>query len=309
MSSNTISPSIDQAALQTFRDNFWELAQQSNSRLGGSRACLYLPSQGKSNNMSRIGRIELTRVDTRNPKKQFTSYNLDNRHFSKYRVTATVQIDEKQDINELIADPTSPLLSALNKSKEREIDRAISNAAIGSVFVGAPDETATEVTAANDGVVTITATGGMDYDDIKSITQNFINNDVEMEDFRGSIIALTGQENSDLMSVSQFIDNDYIAAKPVDEGYQNKLGMYGVVLFAGSVSGGITVNNPILVEGATTRSCLVLAPDSIAVSMELARLDVEKSADRVNSKDITIDLWINAMRTEGVRTQILTTTI
>ena len=50
-------------------------------------------------------------------------------------------------------------------------------------------------------------------------------------------------------------------------------------------------------------------PEALAVSMELARLDVERSADRVNSKDVTIDLWINAMRTEGVRTQILTTTI
>ena len=309
MPSATISPSVDQAALQTFRDNFWELAQQSNSRLGGSKAVLYLPSQGKTNNMSRIGRIELTRVDTRNPKKQYTGYNLDNRQFSKYRVTATVQIDEKQDINELIADPTSSLLSALNKAKEREIDRAVSNAAVGAVLIGAPDATPTSTTAANDGVVTITATGGVDYDDIKAVTQNFINNDLEMEDFRGSIIALTGTENSDLMSVSQFTDNDFISARPVDKSYQESLGMYGVVFFAGSVSGGITVSNPVLVEGATTRSCLVLAPEAIAISMELARLDVEKSADRVNSKDVTIDLWINAMRTEGVRTQILTTTI
>lgn len=309
MSSLTISPDIDQAALQTFRDNFWELAQQSKSRLGGSPACMYLPSDGKTNNISRIGRIELTRVDSRNPKKQFTDYNLDNRHFNKYRVTATVQIDEKHDINELIADPTSSLLNALDKAKEREIDRAISNAAIGNVLVGAPNETPTSVSAATDGVVTISATGGVDYDDIKAVTQNFINNDLEMEDFRGAVIALTGTENSDLMSVTQFIDNDYINAKPVDESYQNKLGMYGVVLFAGSVNGGITVNNPVLVEGATTRSCLVLAPDAIAISMELARLDVERSNDRVNSKDVTIDLWINAMRTEGVRTQILTTTI
>jgi hypothetical protein len=309
MSSNTISPSIDQAALLTFRENFWELAQQSKSRLGGSKAVMYLPSQGKSNNMSRIGRIELTRVDSRNPKKQFTNYNLDNRHFSKYRVTATVQIDEKQDINELIADPTSSLLSALIAAKEREIDRAIANAAVGSVYVGAPDESPTEVSAATDGVVTITATGGLDYADITTITQNFINNDLEMEDFRGAIIALTGKENSDLMAITQFTNNDYIGAKPVDESMQNKLGMYGVVLFAGSVNGGITVTNPVLPEGTTTRSCLVLAPDAIAVSMELARLDVEKSADRVNSKDVTIDLWINAMRTEGVRTQIVTTTI
>lgn len=309
MSSQTISPSIDQAALLTFKDSFWQLAQQSKSRLGGSRAVMYLPSDGKSVNMARMGRIELTRVDTRNPKKQYSQYNLDNRHFSKYRVTATVQIDAKQDINELIADPTSPIMTALVAAKEREIDRAIANAAVADVLVGAPDATATSVTAANDGVVTITATGGMDYADITAITQNFINNDLDMEDFRGAVIALTGKENSDLMAITQFTSNDYISGRPLDNGAQDRLGMYNVVFFAGSVSGGITVQNPILPEGTTTRSCLVLAPDAIAVSMELARLDVEKSNDRVNSNDITIDLWINAMRTEGVRTQIVTTTI
>jgi len=309
MPSFTISPSIDQGALLQFRDNFMELAQQTKSRIGGSNCVMYLPSQGKTQQLARIGRLELTEVNTRNPNKQFGDYALDNRQLTKRRFTKTIQVDKLYDINELISDPSSDILRQLVNAKERVIDRVIAAAAIGAVLIGQPDAAATSTSAADDGVVTITATGGLDYSDIVAVTQNFINNDLEMEDFRGSMICLSGKENSDLMGITQFINNDYISAKPVDGSYQNAVGIYGVTLFAGSVTGGITVYNPVLVEGASTRSCLVLAPEAIAVSMEIGDLSVEKSASKVNSNDITIDFWINAMRTEGVRTQILTTTI
>src|SRR5688572_12638723 len=107
MSSLTISPSIDQGALQNFMDSFHELAQQTKSRLVATRAIKFMPSKGKTNNMARIGRVELTEVNSRNPDKQYGDYNIDNRQFSKRRFTKTITIDAKHDINELIKDPTS----------------------------------------------------------------------------------------------------------------------------------------------------------------------------------------------------------
>ena len=111
------------------------------------------------------------------------------------------------------------------------------------------------------------------------------------------------------MSEEKFINNDYISSRPVEKGYVDKLGTFNVVLFAGSVNGGVQVTNPILPEGTTTRKCVVLAPKAIAMAMEIGDIGVEKSANKVNSFDITIDFWINAMRTEGVKVQIVTTTI
>ena len=49
MSSTTYSPSIDQGALEQFRDNFLELAQQTKAQLGASNVVTYLPSKGKTN--------------------------------------------------------------------------------------------------------------------------------------------------------------------------------------------------------------------------------------------------------------------
>jgi len=304
MSSNTYNPSIDQGAKLNFIDSFHELAQQTESKLVKSGAITFLPSQGKTNNMARIGRIELVEVDTRNPDKAY-----DNRQFTKRRFTRTVQIDAKYDINELLKDPTSDILKQLNNAKERVVDRIAVARAVGDVLVGAPDEAPSSISAATDGVLTVTATSGFVYATVQSITQNFINNDVPYSNFSGSTICITGKENTSLMGEDKFINNDYISSSPVEKGVMEKAGAYRVELFAGSVNGGVQVTSPILPEVSTTRSCVVLAPNSIAMSMEIGEMDVMKSATKVNSYDITIDLWINAMRTEGVLVQIVTTTM
>ena len=307
--SMTISPSIDQGALLNFQDSFYALTQQTNSKLVASKVIRFAPSKGKTTNQARLGRVELVEVSTRNPDKQYSDYNLDNRQFTKRRFTLTVQLDAKNDINELIKDPTSDILTQLNNAKERVIDRIAIAAATGNVLTGAPDAAPTTTSAATDGVLTVDATAGFVYSTVQSITQNFINNDVPYDVFSGAIICLTGKENTSLMGETEFINNLYISGSPVEKGVVQKAGKYGIQMFAGSVNGGVTVVNPILTEGTSTRSCVVMAPDSILMAMELAAMNVEKSPNKVNSWDLTIDFWINAMRLEGVKVQIVTTTL
>ncbi|MEE9356573.1 MAG: phage capsid protein [Methylococcaceae bacterium] len=309
MSSLTYNPSLDQGAAQNFRDSFLELAQQTESRLKASGVLIFLSSKGKTNHMARIGRIELVEVNTRNPDKQIGDYNLDNRQFTKRRFTKTIQIDAKYDINELLKDPTSDILKQLNNAKERQIDRITIAAAVGAVLVGDPAAAPTSRTAAQDGVVTVDASAGVTYEKIQEITENFINNELDYSMFRGSVLCIAGEENTNLMAEVEFINSDYISGKPVEDGVLTSAGTYRIELFAGSKSGGITVTNPIIPEGATLRSCVALAPESVAMAIEIGEMGVEKSSAKVNSFDLTIDLWINAMRTEGVRVQLLSTTI
>lgn len=303
------SPSIDQAAKIQFQDNFLELAQQKKTQLEGSGAIIYLPSEGKTQNMGRIGPVELSEVAGRNPDKSYGDYDVDNRMLSKRRFSRTITIDALYDINELIRDPQSDIVKQLVNAKNRVIDRVICQQAGGAVLIGAPDAAPTSVSAANDGVITIDATAGVTYGTIQQITQKFINNNLEYEMFRGSVLCITGKENTDLMQEPQFISNDYISGSPVAEGKMSRAGLYAVKMFAGSEQGGITVTNPILTESGSNRTCLVLAPESVAVSMQIGRLEVERNKDKVNSWDITIDLWINAMRTEGTRVIKVTTTL
>jgi hypothetical protein len=311
MPSSTYSPSIDQAAKLIFQDNFMELAQQTKSLLGGSKVVTYLPSKGKTNNLARIGRIELEEVSTRNPDKSYGDYSVDNRQLTKRRFTKTITIDAKYDINELLKDPSSDILKQLINAKERVIDRVIASAAQGVVLVGAPDAAPTSISAATDGVLTVAGTAGISSTILNGVIQKFINNDLPYDLIRGSVLCLTGKENSALMADDKFINSLYMDAKPIADGKISKAGLFEVALFAGSESG-LVVASPVLdetVSSGTVRNCLALAPESVAVAMEIGDLSVERNPNKVNSQDITIDLWINAMRTEGARVIIVTTTI
>ena len=301
---NTIAP----AMLLQFEKAFHVAAQQKQTLLSGSGVVKYLSPEGKTNNYASMEAFELQEALGQNPNKIYGDYTTSNRQMSKRRFTKTIYIDDKDDVNELIADPTSYLVQGLVYAKNRVIDKIISDAAIGNVLIGAPNATPTSTSAASDGVKTVDATSGLDYSSIQEITQNFINNNLTIDEIRGSVLAISGQENTALMGEEKFINNDYLNGSSVNAGVISNAGIYKTALFAGSVTGGATVTAPILDETGTTRSCLVLAPQSILVSMKLNDLRVEPSYTKVGSNEVTIDLWINAMRSEGKRVQILETT-
>lgn len=300
---------IDNAALIQFERTFLQLAQQERSMLESSGVVKFLPSDGKWNTLPRMGKFELTEVEGRNPRKQYTDYSLDNRMLRKRRFTATVLLDEKDDINELITDPSSYVMRNLLAAKNRVADRVYAAAAVGPVLVGAPDGARSSVSAASDGVVTIDATSGVNYGTYEAVIQKFINKDLPMDLILKAKLLITGKENTALMSEDKFINSRYIENRPVNDGYMKHAGALETILFAGSETGGITVNNPILPEASTTRYCMALAPDAIAASVEIGSLRFEKSAEHVNSKELTIDYWINAMRTEGSRVIKIETTM
>lgn len=299
---------ITPAMLQQFEKSFHVAAQQKETLLSGSKAVKYLSPEGKTVNYAGLKPFELVETTEQNPNKVYGDYTTTNRQMTKRRFTKTIYIDDKDDINELIADPTSYLVQGLVYAKNRVIDRVIARAGTDAVLIGAPNATPTSTSAASDGVITIDATSGLGYDDIMAVTQNFINNNLSMDEIRGSVLLATGLENTALMNEEKFINNDYLNGSNVNAGILGKTGLYETVLFAGSVTGGIQVENPILEEKDGARNCLVLAPESILVSMKLNDLRVEPSYTKVGSNEVTIDLWINAMRSEGSRVQILKTT-
>lgn len=302
------SGGIDQIALTNFEKNFLTLAQQKQSKLEASGVVKYLPSDGKYNTLPRFGKIELQSAEGRNPEKKYSDYSVDNRMLRKNRFTTTVLLDNLIDINEVIADPTSYVMESLIAAKNRVTDRVIAASAIGNVLTGSANGPQTEVSAADDGVVTLDAKSGFNYNTYTSIVEHYINHDIAMDMIDRVKLLVTGAENTDLMNEDKFIRNDYMGGMPVAKGIA-KAGLFETILFAGSVTGGVTVANPILPEAETVRHCLALAPESVALSMELGSLRVEQSAKHVNSKELTIDFWINGMRTEGARVIDITTTI
>lgn len=313
MPSNITLPSgqssSDQAIQLLFQNNFYPLMQQTKSKLVNSGVAFYLPTNGYSVNQSRIGRTELTEVTGRNPNKVYKDLALDNRQLTRRRFTGTFMLDKKTDINEYIADPTSAIYANLNAAKERLIDRIIYSSGIGSVLIGQPNSALSSLSAANDGVVTVNATAGLTYAMIQRITENFINNDFELDDIRGAVFAISGTDHTQLMSEDKFINNDYLNQQNVANGAIRQTGLYDLAVFSGSKTGGIVAPNPILNESSTTRTCAVMTKESVGLSMEVESLRYEaNSPTKANSSEITLVISIGAMRMEGSKVQLVTTT-
>lgn len=310
--SNLYSPTIEQGLIQTWEQNFITLAQQRDSMLSMLPAVKYSAFTGTKHNVPRTGKTEMNKVAGRNPDKQYDEFLVDNRQIVRNTFAKTFIFDEK-DIREMMADPTSEAYKSIMAAINREKDRVIARACLASVLVGDPNNNSalTSLSAANDGVKTIDATAGLTYALLKKGMTNFINNDIVSGELRNANLSFIcgGTDLSDLLDEDKFINNEYTASRPVDDGYISKVFGMNVVALAGSETSNITVANPILTESGTTRSCLLLAPQSVLFSMENMKVDYEdKVPGKIRSKSLTVSVDMGAMRIEGARVQAVSTT-
>lgn len=299
---------LDQSTLLTFEKNFERIMQQKNSKLANSPAIRYMDIKGISN-LSRIDGDELVDVSgQRNPDKQYTDIKNDNRRSVAFRFTRTYQVDSYDKAVNLVTDPTGDLFTNLSEAKNRCQDRVCVKAASSSVIVGAPNSEGTVLTPTQDGVITIDAKAGFSYKStISPAITMFENNYVDCTN--GITLAISSSEKQNLRDDEFYMNALYSGNNTVDKGNITNASGFNVVSFAGSVQGGKTVKNPVLAESEGYRTNLLLAPQSIAFASEVGRLDVERANSKVNSWDVTIDVWFKAVRTQGAKVILITSTI
>ena len=300
---------LDQAKLLLFEKNFYRVATQKDTKLLNTPAIKHMDIKGITN-MSRMKGNDLVEVtaEGRNPDKKYADIDNDNRRSIARRFTRTYLVDTYDKAVQLITDPTSDLFENLKDAKNRMTDKCICDSAIASVTIGAPDVAGTVKTAAEDGVETIDGTSKFDYATVISpAITTFTNNYIDCS--AGVTLALSGVENQCLRDDDKYMNAFYSSQHTVDTGKITNASGFNVVTFAGSVNGGKTINNPVLPENTGTRSNLLLAPNAIAFAVEIGKLACEPSPTKVNSWEITIDMWVKAVRTEGARVIILKSTI
>lgn len=300
---------LDQAKLLLFEKNFYRVATQKDTKLLNTPAIKHMDIKGITN-MSRMKGNDLIEVTSegRNPDKKYADIDNDNRRSVARRFTRTYLVDSYDKAVQLITDPTSDLFENLKDAKNRMTDKCICDSAIASVTIGAPDVVGVVKTAAEDGVETIDGTSKFDYATVISpAITTFTNNYIDCS--AGVTLALSGVENQCLRDDDKYMNAFYSSQHTVDTGKITNASGFNVVTFAGSVNGGKTINNPVLPENTGTRSNLLLAPNAIAFAVEIGKLACEPSPTKVNSWEITIDMWVKAVRTEGARVIILKSTI
>ena len=304
-----MSNGFKQAELLVFEKNFIRVAQQTDSKLLGTPAIHHIDIKGISN-MSTIDSVELTEVTNlgSNPDKQYTEMSARNRKSIQRRFTKTYLFDDYDKCVNLITDPESDLFRNLKDAKNRMADRCIADSAIAPVIIGGPQEAGTSYTAQQDGVITIAGTTAFNYATVISpAITTFENNYIDCSN--GVTLAISANEEQALRDDDKYMNALYSSNNTVDKGKITNASGFNVVTFAGSKNGGQTIANPVLKEEEGTRTNLLLAPDSIAFALEIGRLDCTKSATKVNSYEVTIDMWVKSVRREGKRVIAITSTI
>lgn len=291
---------IDNAQIIQFSSYVHVLAQQMQSRL---RPHVEIrPMTGDQMAYDSIGSVEASPVVGRNPRVEFSDINHLRRLIARQRFTLTLPIDE-HDVRGMLEDPQSLYAKACVMAMARVFDRVVVAALFATVYTGRTFATA--VTAANDGVVTQTATSGLTYAQLIAIHKTFLDNDVgnggEVND--ELVMGISGNEYVSLMQEVELINDLYSQNYVVDKGRIMEAAGIKLLQFAANAS------KPVLAVASSVRTCFSMSTRGICVGMskEFA-LKVEPRPDLVETKQVQINFDFGAVRTEGVLVQQVNTT-
>jgi hypothetical protein len=289
---------IDQVAITQFSDMVHVAAQQNRARL---RPYVQIkPMVGEKFAYDGLGAIEASEIIGRHQPVVFSDISHNRRKISRRRFQVTLPIDAS-DVRSMLLNPQGDYAAACVRAMERVFDRVVVEAMFVSVYTGAAMDTA--VTFANDGGHTVTATGGINYEDLLDINQNFIDHEVGNDVPEQIVMGIAGNEHTALMKETELISGDFTRNYVVEKGRIVQAAGIQLIHFAGGV------NNPILDVNSSVRDCFAMTTRAMCVGMSKEMgLKVEGRSDLVETTQVQIIFDLGAVRTEGVLLQKVQTT-
>ena len=287
--------SIDQAQVIEFSDMVHQEAQQTTARLRP-----YVTTKQMSGDVwayDGLGRVEAREIQGRNVAATFDDIQHNRRKIARRRFVINLAIDSS-DVRGALLDPQSEYAKAVAQGMARQYDRVIYDAAFADVLTGRDFETT--VTATNDGVSTVNATGGLTYEKLLEIKQNFFDEDVGTEASERLFLTIGGAEHTNLMGETELTSGDFTREFVVEGGSITKgLGM-DFIPFASNVP------SPIIgLNAAGTERELIAASDRafcLGVSKEMS-INIQERNDLIETTQVQVIAEIGAVRTEGVLLQ------
>lgn len=273
-------------------------AQQMKSRLRES--CDIQPMEGDVWAYDGIGDVEARELTARFSDTVFSDIEHFRRKLSRREFEVTLPIDQ-HDIEGRLLDPRSIYVDACVKAMERVFDRVVYDAMFATVATG--KDFTSSVTAANDGVSTVDATGGLTLAKLLEIHKNFIDNEVGNDSPAELSMGITGDEHSTLLQIQQLTSGDYSRQFQLENG--EIIRAVGIRL----VKFGASARMPVLTVASGTRTSYCMVKDSMLVGISRApQIKIQERADKVNTHQVQITFVMGAVRKEGKLIQKVTTT-
>lgn len=285
--------SIDQSLIIEFSDLVHKVAQQKTSRLKPYAQIKQM--SGDVFAYDGLGRVEAREVSGRNVAATFDDIQHNRRKMIRKRYVVNLPVDAS-DVRGALLNPESNYADAIANAAVRQYDRTIYDAAFASVLTGRDFETT--VTAATDGVTTVDATGGLTYEKLLEIGENFMNDDVGVESDESIYLTITGAEHTALMKEVELTSSDYNRQYNVEKGKMTEAAGIKLIPFAASVP------SPIIPVAGGERKLLAASSRGLClgISKDMS-IKVQERNDLIETTQVQVVFEIGAVRTEGVLVQ------
>lgn len=285
-------------------------AQQGTSRL--REFCDVVPMRGETWAYDGLGQVEARELTGRFNKSTADDILHTRRKCPRRQFVVTLFCDQN-DVEQRMQDPKGMYARACAAAMERRFDLTVYQAMFADVATG--KDFSTVLTFAQDGGLTVTATGGITLDDLLEAKQNFTDREVGLKGSIGTIagsnskfkklMGITGDEERVLMQIQQIASRDYGNQMPLQDGELNFAAGIEFVKYGATPIGG----NPMLSVSGGVRTSFVMAAGAMFVGIARdSQVTVKDRADLVNTTQIQVTMAIGAVRKDGTGIQKITTT-
>jgi len=194
----------------------------------------------------------------------------------------------------------------------RFLDKVGIDAAVASVYYG--EYGTTVLSFANDGGITIDATGGLTIDLLRKINHRFTGTEVVSPTGMNNIkFVITEDEQYDMGGITQLTSWQFqqvypsnAMGMPNESGYGRQLGMMNVTFGAQAETG------KMLTEAAAVRDCLALADDALIYGMATDGVSfkiIPLEETKISTVRLRLTLTAGAVRTNGMKVIKFQTTV
>lgn len=281
--------SIDQALITEFSEMVHHEAQQKSARL--KPYAMLKQMSGDVFAYDGLGSVEAREVQGRNVPATFDDITHNRRKISRRRFVVNLPVDSS-DVRGALLDPDSEYAQACAAAMMRQFDRVIIDSAFADVLTGRDFETT--VTAATDGVDTIDATSGLTYEKLLEISQNFMDDEVGIDQDEKFFLTITGDQHTDLMGEVELTSGDFSRQFAIDNGKIRRALELDLIPFGASVTTPLfpTVSGERNLIAASSRGFCV------GVSKEMS-IKITERDDYIETHQVQAIMEIGAVRTEG----------
>jgi hypothetical protein len=289
---------IDNALIVQFSAYVHVLAQQMESRLKPFVELREM--QGETYAYDGLGPVEASPVVARQSPVQFSDINHLRRQIARQRFAITLPIDAA-DVRGMLSNPQGEYAKACVRAMARVFDRVVVASLFATVYTGRT--MATAVTAANDGVTTITATSGLTYSQLIAIRKTFMDNEIGNDMDETFVMGIAGNEYTSLMQEVELINDLYSQHYVVDKGKMAEAAGIKLIPF------GANVAKPVLNVASSVRACFAMSTRGCCVALSKdVQLKVEPRPDLIEVVQVQMIFDLGAVRTEGPLVQQVNTT-